>query len=76
MKKKKTVIVRRYGKERGGKRIPKPSRIEELMAWGGEALGIEPVKVRDCNGCDLPYQDVPYLRNNEVVILSAQEDED
>jgi len=71
----KTIIIRRYGKERGGKRIPKPSCLEELNIVGGEALGIMPVKVRDCYGCEIPYQDIPYLRNNEIVTLSAEEDE-
>jgi len=72
----KTVIVRRQGKERGGgRRIPKPTCIEELFAWGGEYLGINPVKVRDQSGREILSQDIPFLRNNEEVFLCTEEDE-
>jgi len=63
------------GQERGGRRLPCPASIAELLSNGGKLLGLAAAQARDDGGRILEEEELPFLANETVIRLHTQEDE-
>jgi len=71
-----TVIVRKYGKTKGGTRILLPTSLQDLLEIGGKELGIKAVAVRDTTQDEAQIKDLDILTDQQVVYLTTADDEE
>ncbi|KAL6063017.1 DNA-dependent ATPase protein rad54 [Balamuthia mandrillaris] len=76
----KELIVRRKYQQRGGKRVPMPTSMQELFERGNKALGLvhsneQAVVVRDKDGAKIREEDLPLLQDRDVVYLMTAMEE-
>lgn len=71
----KKIVVRKYGRKKGGEAVDMPSSLEDLLMFGGNRLGIKAVAVRTTDGDEARIRDLDVLESCERVFLLTEDEE-